>query len=267
MLHSVKGGFEARNGALFLLTMRFSFLVLVLATLVTAKNVWDLGALQKDIKNDGLVEKRDPKNVFSLKNNVQKREPRNVFHGFDLKDKREPKRVFAGFKEPNTKRDQHFISITDNVLQSIIPQESDISIFGGYIRNNEDIDHQTSLDEGHLVIIAPSDQAISTKLLGLKPWEFPRSIEEAEEENQDALIEKNLNDFLFSHIIGAFDTVQVTDFGITTQLLNGKPITIKQDATSGTFTLLFEGRTIPVVRGREVDNGYLFVIDDVLSSP
>lgn len=255
---------------------------------------------------DAVMIKREPKNVFpgiqieklnerddGVDAVMIKREPKNVFPGIQIEKlnerddgvdavmiKREAKNVFKFelLREIDSKKREEQTQIilknNNNLLQSVIPQVSEISIFGGYIRDNDEISKLTENDSVSTLIIAPSDSAIYNKLNGLKPWEFPRSIDESkDDEHNDKIINKNLNDFLSGHIISNFGDLAdgtsraINSAAISTHLNNGKEIVITQDVTTGSFTLTFEEKTIPVASVREVDNGYLFVINDVLSKP
>lgn len=261
---------------------------------------------ERDEEVDAVMDKREPKNVFpgiqieklnerdeAVDAVMIKREPKNVFPGIQIEKlnerdegveavmiKREAKNVFK-FELlrdiDSKKRDEQtqiILKNTNNLLQSVIPQVSEISIFGGYIRDNDEISKLTETASVSTLIIAPSDDAIYNKLNGLKPWEFPRLIDDSkDDEYNDKIINENLNDFLSGHIISNFGDLAdgtskaINSASISTHLNNGKKIVITQDVATGSFSLTFDEKTTRVASVREVDNGYLFVINDVLSKP
>lgn len=259
--------------------MKFSSTIYlaILASTVVGKNVIDLEKFRIDVGSEG-KNKREaeaaPKNVFpgikidrliDREDSVEKREAKNVFK-FDFDHDLDSKK-----RDEST---QIILNNNNNLLQSVIPQVSEISIFGGYIRDNAEISKLTETDTVSTLIIAPSDDAIYNKLQGVKPWEFPELIDESKDDAyNDKVINRNLNSFLNSHIISNFGDLNdgtskaINAFAISSHLNNGKEITITQDVTTGSFTLTFEEKTIPVASVREVDNGYLFVINDILSKP
>jgi uncharacterized surface protein with fasciclin (FAS1) repeats len=250
------------------------------------KNVVDL----KKVGHD----KREPKNVVNLKKLAHdKREPKNVV---DFKkiphDKREPKNIvnLGKFQEDvenqaHEKKDgmnavlikqlkrleeQVLFKIDEhdcheNILQSILPQVKDISIFAGYIRDNEYVSKKTELTDETTIIIAPSDDAIINKLQGKKPWEFPNPIGG---ENPDENASKNINSFVFGHVIENFeDNLQIESHSVVAKLLNGNTLRIKQDSSHKFLIQLNDNDWIQVKQVKQVDNGFVFVIDDCLVKP
>lgn len=243
-----------------------------------AKNVVDLDQLQADIHNEreNLHEKRHPKNVFDYTHlnlegdKIHKRAPKNVYDLSLLrlehngKSKRfvdEQNQVVLDFPPPPEKT---------VLLESILPQIQSISIISGYIRDNKAISDRTELLSESLLIIAPTDESLMTKLNGLKPWEFPLPLKN--DESDDTVIKDNLANFLSNHIVLDFhDTTSLSlgrDNSIRARLINGKGIKIKQNIESNTYKIKVRGgRWVDVQSVRQVDNGYLFIIDDVLSKP
>lgn len=259
-----------------------------------AKNVVYLLDLAQAVKDQ--QQKRDPKNVVTLqeleqsvKNQQEKRDGiqkrKNVINLNDFKiavedevnGKREAKNVISITDfwttynpEENAKRDiDHQVNFKidevdchENILQSILPQIRDISIFSGYIRDNNYISTKTEATDEVTVIIAPTDDAIMNKLNGKKPWEFPLPTD------NDKNVEKNSQNFLFGHIIENFeDNLQIEQQTVLTQLLNGNFLTIKQDVSGNFFIKLNDDAWINVKQVKQVDNGFIFVIDDVLVKP
>lgn len=155
--------------------------------------------------------------------------------------------------------------VHSNVLESILPQLPSIKVFAGYIRDNKDIAASTANKNANLIIIAPTDNSVATKLDGLKPWEFPEKCIDGV--CQEDVIRKNLLNFVSGHVVP--DLTQVTSAHcseFTARLLNGKEVRVKQ-MHNNKIEIVFEGRSISVDTAKRVDNGYLFVIDDVLVKP
>jgi uncharacterized surface protein with fasciclin (FAS1) repeats len=161
------------------------------------------------------------------------------------------------------KLDEH--DCHENILQSILPQVKDISIFAGYIRDNEYVSKKTELTDETTIIIAPSDDAIINKLQGKKPWEFPNPIGG---ENPDENASKNINSFVFGHVIENFeDNLQIESHSVVAKLLNGNTLRIKQDSSHKFLIQLNDNDWIQVKQVKQVDNGFVFVIDDCLVKP
>lgn len=216
--------------------------------------------------------------------------------GNDVKDKREAKNIVSlDFfrtelgKEKNSKRDLKYIVdqiILNNdndaltgvpLLQSALPQVKEISIFAGYIRDQVDVAKLTNQLDTPLIIIAPSNFAISKKLSGLKPWEFPEDVEKDETK-----AESNLTNFVKSHIIKEksssleqwdkfFESTEVISKYVETLNKNIVSINREEGKTSivslrldndGIYTFGYE--VLDMVR---VDNGFILVINDSLIVP
>lgn len=166
----------------------------------------------------------------------------------------------------------------NNLLQSILPQLKSVSIFAGYIRDNKDLNSKTEALDSNMLIISPTDDAIENKLSNLKPWEFPTLLDEATtEQDQDKILQDNLQNYLDGHIVVAFqDKINIEDGDqgkekvVVTKLNNGELLEIKQNMVSQTFSVRVAAKHkkwIPVVTVRQVENGFIFVIDDSLVKP
>lgn len=251
------------------------------------KNVVNLAALNAG-HNDAGNEKREPKNVVNLASlnaantnddsELQKR--KNTINLNDFKigipnNKREvkPHLSISNFlttynqKRADDNLDQFTFEIDpkdshQNILQSILPQIQDISIFSASIRDNAYVFTKTEALDQVTVIIAPTNDAISHKLDGKKPWEFPLC--PSNEKN----VEENSTNFLFGHIIENFETnLKLEKQIVKSKLLNGNDLSIKQDV-SGKFSIQLNNNDwINVTQVKQVDNGFVFVIDDVLVKP
>lgn len=270
-------------------------LMVYLAASVAAKNVFDF----KKFHPDKDIDKRDAKNVINMddlkigvsdkrddKGHYDKRDAKNVVdfkikpsdkrHDIEVQhyEKRDAKNVvnFADFKhrveqeQGAQKRDQVVMDTGNkNLLQSILPQFKSISIFAGYIRDNQEINHKTELADESMLVIAPTDNSIINKLNGMKPWEFPKSLD-TEGADEDEVINSNLNYFIANHLTLGFNDLKVEQDTISVKLLSGKVIEILQD-NAEQFKLAVDGNVIPVEMVKQVENGFIFIIDDCLIKP
>lgn len=240
--------------------------LLLLLSLITAKNVLDMGKLKdnsKELKrHPSEQDKRDENDkVVSTRQYLDKRTPKKVMSGtifegvdYSLKDKRSEQRPFQ-----MDKVDGHEI-----VLLSLLTQIRSVSIFSGYLR---DLLHLSSIMEDpskYTIVIAPSDDAIINKLNGLKPWEFPYKLHD--NENDDKLVEKNVQNFMLAHIVEYLRFSKDGKRELQGSTFNQENITITYTAKEG-YVINFCGRTIPVVSIKEVINGNILIIDDVLVKP
>lgn len=164
----------------------------------------------------------------------------------------------------------------NNLLQSILPQLSSISIFSSYIRQFASIDARTANPQKVMLIVAPDNDSLETKLSDLKPWEFPEQITpEQSEQEQDKTLKNNLLHFLNGHLINNFEENLVIDKSSTdavtiiSKLNNGKFLKIKQDQLSQKFSirLLDSENWIDVETIKQVENGFVLIINDSLVKP
>lgn len=263
--------------------------VSVLAHLVMSKNVIDLDLLKESLHEEGHDE-RDGKNVIDLEQleastqqeQNEKREAKNVYNLQSLKEgfggeneKRETnvnkREVLEEGSNKGDKRSmQNVFDIQEqdrhqNLLQSILPQLQSIMIFTGYIRDDPELAMKTADSKQSMIIIAPSDDSISSKLNNLKPWEFP--IELTGNSDDDRIVNENLKNFLNGHVIVDFkDKFVTSNDEIIANLINGKQVKIKQEG-SEKFKISTGDEWIKVETVKQVDNGYIFVINDVLVKP
>ncbi|KAG7661311.1 uncharacterized protein J8A68_005203 [[Candida] subhashii] len=272
----------------------------------------DLNSFKIALEDESSPDLQKRKNVVNL-NDFNKEQPptlkkrKNIVNLNDFKvnledeavsnKKRDAKNVFDITKlkvdsQPITKRDQqqqilqdkhvlfsiNSIDCYNNLLQSILPQMRSISIFAGYIRDNELINSKTELANETMVIIAPTNYAIENKLGGLKPWEFPHSVDNIKDElEQDKILQQNLNEYLNGHIITNFESKLIVGRDeeknphkiIIVPLNNGKLVRIRQDQITDEFKIRVEGRDewIKVDVVKQVENGFVFVINDSLVKP
>lgn len=235
------------------------------------------------------IQKREPKNVIDLdalragveEETHQKRAPKNVlnFHalGLDKVDGKPQKRedvdllrITKGDRNEFSLGDnQVFLSVpsdgTSNLLQSTLPAILDISIMAGYVRDNEALAQKTEMESNFMVLIAPTNEAIYLKLDGKKPWEFPDPV------TDDAGAERNINSFLGHHIISDFAGMLSVDSKknlISSKLDCGTAVQIKQRGEDFFVKVGDDDKDwLKVVTVKQVDNGMVLVIDDVLTKP
>lgn len=150
------------------------------------------------------------------------------------------------------------------LLQNLLPQMPAVSILAGYLRDDKELTSMIESTDSFALLIAPSDDAVSSKLKGMKPWEFPKAIKD--DDTDEANIAYNIDHFLKAHL-AILTGVLMSDNEITTTLLNGDEVTIRQDPATSVFNLKFKGKWYRVTSVHLADNGTVFVIDDVLSKP
>ncbi|CAX44552.1 conserved hypothetical protein [Candida dubliniensis CD36] len=248
-----------------------------------AKNIPNLQALRTGIEEeeDGSVAKRDAKNVINLNSFIEtssKREGKNLFDltKFQQSGQQIKKRDQTILTQEKSLFVLDSVDCYNNLLQSILPQLSSISIFSSYIRQFASIDARTANPQEVILIVAPDNDSLETKLSDLKPWEFPELITpEQSEQEQDKTLKKNLLHFLNGHLINNFEENLVIDKSsaeavtIISKLNNGKFLKIKQDQLSQKFSirLLDSEDWIDVETIKQVENGFVLIINDSLVKP
>lgn len=232
-----------------------------------ARNVVNLDDLKIALESE-LVSTRDltkRKNVANLRNYITKdgiNKRKNVLDLSKFKD--------ASGSGPSKRSDQVLFTFNEedsrsNILQTILPQLPSISIFSGYIRDIQEVDDKTSLINETMLVVAPSNSAITEKLGGLKPWEFPQSLDDAEDE--DEVLRSNIKNFVDGHIVLNFEhNLLLEGCLVVTRLNNGKVVKITQKA-DGRFEVTADERVLQVEEVKQVDNGFVFVVNDVLVRP
>ncbi|KAI5955670.1 hypothetical protein KGF54_001172 [Candida jiufengensis] len=291
-LQDVKGKRDAKN------TPNFDEILKALNSVNDkrdAKNTPNLSDLLKALEDEeNTVTKR--KNTINISNFVfeedskDKREAKNVFNVekyANLINKRsEQQQVLENNNGETIETENNDLVFTfkssdcfNNLLQSILPQLKSISIFAGYIRDNSILNSKTESLESNMLIITPTDEAIETNLSNLKPWEFPKNIDDVtNEEEQDKILQDNLNHFLDGHIVTDFQNKIIIEENndddsknekiILTTLDNGKKLKIKQDLlTQNFFIKVDKKKWIPVDTVKQVENGLIFIINDSLVKP
>lgn len=233
-----------------------SLAVLIFASCIVAKNVVYLENLAQAMDSNN--EKREPKNVVTLE---------------DLLDNlKEENSDFSLAKRKNVVELQNWLhkrSLPQRpvqpvpLLQSILPQVLQVSIFSRYVRDDADVLLELGNSESFTLFVAPSDQAVASFLteVGLKPWEFPEPVKD--DATDDAVIARNIDAFVKGHmsygnpVIDEHNTLS----GI---LLNKKPFKITKLQVDDSYTLDFDGEQVAISSVHLAGNGIVFVVEKVL---
>lgn len=239
--------------------MRFAnFAAILFAGAVLAKNVVFLddlrAALDSDSDHSG-NSKREAKNVVSLD---------DLKAAIDKQEQQDSKNEAKKFFNKLGKRSQDVVKVGAPLLQNLLPQISSVSIFAGYLRDDQELLQEMENTKSFTILVAPSDNSIATKLNGVKPWEFPKKV--MDDETDDKVVAYNINHFLKAHILTVIGKVE-TDNELKSVLLDGREIVVKNDPTTGTYLLKVDGKWIEVTSVSLADNGIVFVVEDVLSLP
>ncbi|RCK60344.1 hypothetical protein Cantr_08326 [Candida viswanathii] len=250
-----------------------------------AKNLANLEALRQAL-DEAPINKRETDKVFKLHDFIAhapptRPKPKNILDVAELQRSQQgPRGADRTYQEIIDSRDSllefDVVDCYNNLLQSVLPQLSSISIFTGYIREFLDIDAKTANPNEVMLVVAPDNDAIETKLNDLKPWEFPKSLESAKDDKeQEEILNDNLLNFLNGHLVNNFEKKLVIDKSVTdavviiTQLNNGNFLKIKQVRSSDKFfiKLVDHEDWIPVESVKQVENGFVFIIKDSLVKP
>lgn len=239
--------------------MRFvNFAAILFAGLVIAKNVVYLDDLRAAVE-ESENQKREPKNVVSLED-LRAALDKQEEEAKETRDLDETK----GFFRKLAKRGQDVIKDSAPLLQNLLPLIPSVSIFAGYLRDDQELLNQVENKKGFTILLAPTDNAMFDKLNGVKPWEFPKKIQY--DQTDDEVVAYNINHFLKAHML-----TQLGDIGennkLTTVLLDGRDIVVEFDPVTKSHSLKIEGQQVPVASVTPADNGIVFVIDEVLSLP
>lgn len=224
--------------------MRFTYFTAgIFCSAAVARNVFNMEELHAAIENQAGNSKRDARNVISLD---------------ELKaalDKQEN-------EEANEKRHQDVVSAP--LLQNLLPQMSSVSIFAGYLRDDQVILSEVEKKDSFTLLVAPSDSAMADKLSGLKPWEFPKKI--MDDDSDDAVVAYNVHHFMKAHILTELESFSDNN-ELKSHLLDGRELSVTHDPTSGLYLVIVGGVTYPASSVSLANNGIVFVIEDVLSKP
>lgn len=230
------------------------------------------------LKDAEYLDKREPKNIVEVAKFFQQHEKRKNVAKLPLfkSDKREIVDMSSMLDLSIVNRDtysladveavlalvnkrQELLTLLSQVIKLVLPQMRDILIFSGMIRDNAAVDAMTESGDKSLLILAPSDDAISK--LSKKPWEFPESVEG---KHLDAVAQNNLDNYLKGHVVEEF----VSSFSGSTQavLMNGKTVEITR-LPAGDLRVSSGSTEVEVVDIKKQANGYVFVLNDSLVKP
>lgn len=238
--------------------MKFVTFLAIFATCAVAKNVVDFDDLVERSQKDSNV-KRDAKNVahIDIDNNMLHDTSSGNTQGqiYNFVDTRHG----GNGKRSVSQRPIQPVPL----LQSILPQVSQVSIFSRYLRDDDALLLNLGNPEGFTLILAPSDNAISSfsTEVGLKPWEFPEPI--MDDATDDAVIGRNIDSFVKAHM--SIDDPKIkADNTLSGVLLNGKPFKIVK-LVDDAYTLEFGNKKIAISSVHLAGNGIVFVIERVLA--
>ncbi|CAI4349972.1 CFA_G0011070.mRNA.1.CDS.1 [Saccharomyces cerevisiae] len=102
------------------------------------------------------------------------------------------------------KQQEFMAELSPLSLESKLSLVNEVQIFASYVRNDVETYNKVSDPNEDLVIIAPTNRAVSQ--LTLKPWQFPNNIDKLEsdgatEKELDTAIQENISKFVRSHIV------------------------------------------------------------------
>ncbi|KAM3126296.1 hypothetical protein CJJ07_003040 [Candidozyma auris] len=212
---------------------------------VKRKNVADLSNLEHLLEDEQESVEKDSK---IKRDGIQGKQARRVF---------DPKSFFHA----KMKRSQKVIKTYESSsVNNVLTQVRDVSVFAGYLRDSEKILKQLHKNR-FAVIIAPSDHALSSKLGGRKPWEFPR---DPNDENDAAA---NIQDFVKAHLVKFEGELSEIQDEVALLSFDGQTIVIRHDAATDSFRVEKGDCWTDVVAVYYADDGAVLVIDDSLVKP
>lgn len=157
------------------------------------------------------------------------------------------------------------------LLVSGINVNTEISVFAGYVRDDIDVASRFNDAKKQTVVFAPTDSGIET--LPLKPWQFPTTVDESKSEEEiNAIIQSNVDDFIKSHLVDGevpFEVLNSERSNLGAKLMseNGKVIKLVNDEGDYYVSSGESNEWLKVQKVTNVDNGAILVIDKPLSSP
>ena len=172
------------------------------------------------------------------------------------------------------------IDVPDIYLDSQISVLTELDIFASYSRNDEKSYDMFRDPESDLIVIAPTNAAITA--LAKKPWQFPMDIDTMEqagssERDIDNAIHNNIVNFVRSHVVAYQKDTKTSKDG--TVLLQSKQYSMQHSNGKGGDVLLKrEGEKYCVASVVDevfhdvqniysTKNGVILVIDATLSRP
>lgn len=166
-------------------------------------------------------------------------------------------------------------------LNSKLPTLREISIFYEYMRNDIVFSQKLGDDNADLIVIAPKNDAISR--LGLKPWQFPKNIENMEDDGAleadiQSAIENNIQEFVRSHIVDYDDSKSANFEELRCTILKSVAMEQSNDEGSGDILLKKENDQFYIASIRDEEfhlvekvetgaNGVILIVDTCLVFP
>lgn len=215
------------------------------------------------------LRKRDPKNVFDMSAlDAFKKHPELAFkrHLPDLPQP-PPHNPASPDQPPQLPLQYPRVSSSSALLASVLPQMRDILFFAGYLRDSVSLGPQTEWSNTSMLIIAPTNDAIARDLNGLKPWQFPESLDDFPP-NADAIAARNLQHFVNAHVVtNVQDSIKPREFGFSATLNDNRCVSVTF-VKGGLVTVQVDSDPpIAVLLSKQVSNGLVLVIDSVLCVP
>lgn len=274
-----------------------SILILpLLSTLSEAKNIIDLITYKDE---NGRLRRRfaDPNNIpypinepRNFPDNIKELIPSNGRYDTNKRDVMKlPLEIDDLFiDEHNFKEVDQFVfsslgdyKITPVSLDSTLPLVKEIELFASYSRNDVELSDLFNDANQDIIIIAPTNNAISQ--LSLKPWQFPIDIKHLEEKHSseqevDVAIQDNIVRFVRSHVVSYNDnetSYKKLKPGLTllrslanNEVSNEGDILLKKDEDGLYYIASIKDEKFHLVeRIENSSNGVILVIDSCLVWP
>ncbi|OBA21621.1 hypothetical protein METBIDRAFT_12108 [Metschnikowia bicuspidata var. bicuspidata NRRL YB-4993] len=222
--------------------------VLAFASCILAKNIVYFDALVSAMNND----KREAKNIVSL-------DALKAASGSGVYEEEA-----AGNADPAARKrdEQDVFHMSAPLLQSLLPQVPQISVFSSYLRNDARMASQMENAGSFVLIVAPTDEAFArfSASTGKKPWEFPQEVRD--DDTDDQVISANLRHFVEAHVSRPIDRELAENAPIT--LLSGEEMTIERLAGPDSYQVTVGDKQAAVASIRQAENGVVFVVDTLL---
>lgn len=278
-----------------ILSLRFVFLL----GLTEAKNIVGIenfhdenGRLHRRFSSDdSILEARDAKRlpleidrIMEENSRLFKRDPKRLpldINAIIAEEQRIAKRDQMR-SQKDFKAGSKNLHVSPVSLDSKLTSMKETAVFFGYLRDDVQLSAQLCDENEDLIIIAPSNDAISK--LGKKPWEFPRDVQsleasEATEREIDSAIRQNILQFVRSHVVAYDDNHLLNEYGpgcITLKSLNFQDssdhdskgdILLKKQGDSFYVASIVDKEFHRVQKVETAVNGVVLVIDSCLEKP
>ncbi|QLQ81566.1 hypothetical protein HG537_0F03270 [Torulaspora globosa] len=225
--------------------------------------------IDKLMEENSRLFKRDPKRLPLDINAIIEEEERIVKRD----QMRSQKEFSAGSKN---------LHISPVSLDSKLTSMKETTVFFSYVREDVGLSTRLSDENEDLIILAPSNDAISK--LSKKPWQFPRDVEsleasEASEKEIDSTIRQNVLQFVRSHVVAYDESHKLDEYGpgcITLKSLDFEDssnhdtrgdILLKKQDDSFYVASIVDKEFYKVQKVETAVNGVVLVIDSCLEMP